>query len=253
MPEAGSLVVATFNIRNGLALDGRNAWPLRRKSTLSSIRGLDADVVGLQEVFPWQLTYLRRGLDGYEAHGEGRSPGRQGEACPVLLRSSRLRVEDARTRWFGPEPDRPGQRLPGASYPRIATLVNAADPTAGDTFRVVNTHLDEHRPENRRAATAQLLGWLPPGEPLILLGDLNTTEDDDGVFSLVRDAGLGPVLPPDAGGTAHGFRGTGGRRIDHILVSPHWEVVEAEIVTVAPGRRLPSDHWPVRSVLRRRS
>jgi endonuclease/exonuclease/phosphatase family metal-dependent hydrolase len=218
------------------------------------IRHLDADVLGLQEVFRWQLTWLLARLDGYEATGEGRSRRRRGEACPVLTRRDRLRVVEARTRWFGAEPDRPGGRLPRASFPRLATLVTVAERDGnGVPFLVVNTHLDERRPENRRAAAAQLVTWLPTGTPVILLGDLNTTEDDDAVFSVLRAAGLRSALPADAGGTAHQFRGgTGGRRIDHILVSDHWEVEEAAVVTESVGRFLPSDHWPVRAVLRRR-
>jgi endonuclease/exonuclease/phosphatase family metal-dependent hydrolase len=251
---APALVVASFNIRSGLAPDGRHLWPLRRSATAAMIRHLDADVLGLQEVFRWQLTWLLARLDGYEATGEGRSRRRRGEACPVLTRRDRLRVVEARTRWFGAEPDRPGGRLPRASFPRLATLVTVAERDGnGVPFLVVNTHLDERRPENRRAAAAPLVTWLPTGTPVILLGDLNTTEDDDAVFSVLRAAGLRSALPADAGGTAHQFRGgTGGRRIDHILVSDHWEVEEAAVVTESVGRFLPSDHWPVRAVLRRR-
>lgn len=246
-------MVATFNIRNGLALDGRHLWPLRRRSTADMIRRLDADAVGLQEAYRWQLRYLMGRLDGYEAQGEGRSRRRRGEACPVLTRHSRLQVVEERTRWFGDEPDRPGGRLAGASFPRLATLVGAVDRAGGGALCVVNTHLDERRPENRRSSVAQLVTWLPEERPVILLGDLNTSEDDESVFSVLRSAGLRPVLRREAAGTAHRFRGgVDGPRIDHVLVSDHWEVVDAVVVTDAPGRHLPSDHWPVRAVLRRR-
>jgi endonuclease/exonuclease/phosphatase family metal-dependent hydrolase len=248
------LVVASFNIRNGVAPDLRHLWPLRRHATAAMVRHLGADVLGLQEVYRWQLSYLLGGLEGYEAHGEGRSRRRRGEACPVLVRRSRLRVVEERTSWFGADPDRPGGRLPGASFPRMASMVTATDQSGGEPFFVVNTHLDERRPENRRAAAAQLVTWLPTGPPVIVLGDLNTTEDDEEVFSLFRAAGLRSAVSGEAGGTVHQFRGgTAGRRIDHILVSEHWEVEAAAVVTESMGRFLPSDHWPVRASLRLRA
>ena len=53
------LRVATFNIRNSSAPDGDYAWPIRRYVTVAAIDSLDADVIGLQEVLPDQLDYLR--------------------------------------------------------------------------------------------------------------------------------------------------------------------------------------------------
>ena len=246
-------MVATFNIRNGLAPDGRHMWPLRRRVTAAMIRRLDADVLGLQEVYPWQRRYLLGRVDGYEAHGEGRSRRRRGESCPILTRTGRLGVTEEKTRWFGADPDRPGGRLPRASFPRLATLVHAGERAGGGDFWVANTHLDERRPENRRTATEQIVTWLPRDQPVVLMGDLNTSEEDEPVFSVLAAAGLRSVLTGQAGGTTHRFRGgTAGPRIDHILVSEHWEVEAAAVVTDAPGGRLPSDHWPVRAVLRRR-
>lgn len=245
------IVVATFNIRNGLGCDGRYSWPLRRRSTAAMIRYLDADAVGLQEAYRWQLRYLLRHVDGYESRGEGRSRRRRGEACPVLSRRSRLEVTGHWTRWFGPDPDRPGSRLPGAGFPRLATRVRVRDRATDRHLEVVNTHLDEHRGENRAAAATQLAAWLASDRPTVLVGDLNTTDDDEAVFGPLRGAGLRSVLPPGSPGTTHQFRGgTGGRRIDHVLVSSHFEVVDAAVVADHPGDPLPSDHWPVRAVLR---
>ncbi|HJR24407.1 MAG TPA: endonuclease/exonuclease/phosphatase family protein, partial [Acidimicrobiales bacterium] len=57
------LRVATFNVRNGRALDGFvRAWPFRRRAVVAAIASLDADVVGLQEAYRFQLRSLLRGL-----------------------------------------------------------------------------------------------------------------------------------------------------------------------------------------------
>jgi endonuclease/exonuclease/phosphatase family metal-dependent hydrolase len=238
-----ALRVATFNIRNGRAFDGWNSWPFRRTATLEAIRSLDADVIGLQEAFGFQLRWLARRLPGYDVAGVGRSRRSRGEHCPVLVRSSRARVVEHSTRWFGPTPERPGTRLPGAAFPRIVTT--AVLDVDGTTVHVVNTHLDARSPENRRAALTQVAAAVDPSRPTIVMGDLNAAPTDPELAPLL-DAGLRPALGSGAGGTNHDFSGrTDGRRIDHIFVSDHVRVVHADVVVVRPGGRLPSDHWPV--------
>lgn len=238
-----TLRVATFNIRNGLGLDGLNIWPLRRHATASAIAALGADVIGLQEVYGFQRRWLARQLPGYRVEWSGRRDGRRGEACPVFLREKRATLIESSTRWFADEPTRPGARLPGASFPRLATICRVS--VAGREVEVVNTHLDESVSENRVRSVEMLLEWLDASAPRIVMGDLNADPDDVTLMRL-RASGLRPTLPPDAPGTNHDFTGrTDGRRIDHILVSEHFEVVTADVRTDRPGGRLPSDHWPV--------
>jgi endonuclease/exonuclease/phosphatase family metal-dependent hydrolase len=241
--------VCSFNLRNGLAFDGCNSWPCRRRATLAVLAGIDADVAGLQEAFGFQAHYLARHLPDVGVSGDGRSARRRGERCCVLHREATLELVSADTRWFGEHHHHPGTRLPGASFPRVATIVELAIRATGQRFRFVNTHLDEHRDDNRVRAAEQLVEWLGDG-PAVLAGDLNATPTSEAVRTL-EAAGLRQALPPDAGGTNHGFTGrTDGRRIDHILVSGHWEVADGRVVTERPGGRLPSDHWPVVADLR---
>lgn len=243
--------VATFNVRNGRAFDGRHSWPLRRWATLAAVRALDADVVGLQEAFGFQLRWLGRRLPGYEVHGDvGRDDGRRGERCPVLVRREGPTVRASRTRWYGETPDVPGTRLDEARFPRLATLCELSGPGEVGRFQLVNTHLDSAVVANRRRSVEQLLGWLDVASPTVVLGDLN---DPPGGASLrlLEAAGLRPALAAEAGGTAHNFTGRlDGPRIDHVLVSAHWDVVSADVVADRAGCLLPSDHWPVRADLR---
>jgi endonuclease/exonuclease/phosphatase family metal-dependent hydrolase len=244
------LRVATFNIRNGRAWDGRNSWPCRRRATAAAIAGLDADVVGLQEVFAFQQRSLLRQLDGYAAVGRARDDGRRGERTPLLLREASVRAISHVTRWYGDDPDRPGTRLPEARFPRIATLAEIEVRPSGARAQVVCTHLDAASAANREAAAEQLAGWLDPALPHIVVGDLNAGPGAAALAPLLA-AGLSQALPADAGGTNHDFTGrTDGQRIDHILVSAGIEVLDARIDHARPGGRLPSDHWPVVADLR---
>lgn len=246
---AVELRVATFNIRNGRALDWQNSWWCRRGATVAAIRGLGAEVLALQEVYEFQRRYLARRLPGLRWYTQGRDGGTSGEQCPVAVTGGFIRVVEHRTLWYGDTPDVPGTRLPDASFPRIATLLRCRDQRTAREFAVVGTHLDERHADNRAASTRQLAGWLDPSVPTIVLGDFNATAGDRAVLGPLLEAGLRPA--PVTGGTVHGFTGAeDGRRIDHVLAGPHWTFTDAEVVRTRPGGRLPSDHWPVRATLR---
>ena len=224
------LTVATFNIRNGRAFDGRNSWPLRRARCAEAIRSLDADVLGLQEVYGCQLRYLQRQLPDYTFVGEGRNGGRRGEHTPIGARGS---VRSHVTRWFS---------VPGSRFPRITTTA-----TLDGDVHVTSTHLDESSTERRNASAVQLRQWLDDMPGLhIVMGDFNAEAN----ASLFDTVGL-IRADPGSSGTTHHFRGTtDGRQIDHILVSPGIEVLDASVAHPRPGGRLPSDHWPVVARLR---
>jgi endonuclease/exonuclease/phosphatase family metal-dependent hydrolase len=234
---------ATFNVRNGRGFDYLHSWPLRRRWTAATIAALRADVLGLQEVFDFQRRYLDRRLPGVRWFGEHREGGTVGEQCPIAVTDPSITVLGERTLWYGPEPKLAGSRLPGASFPRIATIIRCR--SLGMEYDVANTHLDERIAANRAASVAQLVEWLDPAVPTVVLGDFNTVPSDTSVLGPLTGAGF--LLAPVSGGTYHGYRdANGGAPIDHVFVSPHWTLEEAAVVRVAGRWRLPSDHWPVR-------
>jgi endonuclease/exonuclease/phosphatase family metal-dependent hydrolase/membrane-associated phospholipid phosphatase len=245
------LVVASFNVRNGRAWDRGNSWPLRSRAAAVMARDLGADILAVQEAFGFQGRFLAAALPGYEQVGRGRG-ARGGEWCPVYVRTDRLRVVRTDTRWFGDTPDTPGSRLEGASFPRIGTHVRLAEVAGGRELEIVNTHLDERSRANRLRSVQQLVGWLDPTLPRMVVGDLNATlRSEPELFAVLTEASLADALPADAAGTAHDYRGgTDHRRIDHIFVSGDWTVVAAGVVADDRRRRFPSDHWPVVARLR---
>lgn len=243
-----AITVASFNIRNGRAFDGLDSWPLRRYSTARMIGALDADVLGLQEAYRCQLRWLMGRMEPAQSHGRGRNTRGSGEWTPIVTRPDRIRSVAERTLWFGAVPEQPGSRLPGAPFPRITTIVEAVHIPTQTSMLIANTHLDESSPSRREMSARQLAQWLDDDSPRMLMGDLNTTPDDQTVFGPLAEIGLRSALGPDETGTNHDFTGsTEGPRLDHILVSRHFGVAEATVVT-SEGR-LPSDHWPVRAVL----
>jgi endonuclease/exonuclease/phosphatase family metal-dependent hydrolase len=239
-----SLDVATFNIRNGWTWDGLNSWWLRRRSTAAAIARLGVDVIGLQEVYRFQRRYLARRIGGQWV-GVGREDGDKGEQCPIVALSPELSIVDHTTRWFGANSETAGSRLDGASFPRIAMLATIDDERRAITFRVANVHLDERIPGHRVTSARQVSEWLDESMPTIVLGDFNTTPDDQEVTAPLLERRF--TVASLTGGTNHDFTGVGERQIDQIWFSHHWTIAAAEIVTDRPYGRLPSDHWPVRA------
>ena len=245
-----ALRVATWNVRNGCALDGWSSWPFRSRAAGATVAGLAADVVGLQEVHGWQLRALRRSVPRHAAVGDGRDGGRWGERCTALVGPS-LRIVCHRTLWFSATPTVPGSRLPRASHPRVATLVEV-EAAGARRFGVAVTHLDQRHQDNQLASVALLLGWLDEDLPWVVLGDLNAAPGSPTLDRLAA-GGFRSAVPPGPGGTHHGFTGrTGGHRIDHVLVRGPWLLAGGRILHPRPGGTLPSDHWPVLADLRLR-
>jgi endonuclease/exonuclease/phosphatase family metal-dependent hydrolase len=228
------LVVASFNLRNGLAFDGLHSWPFRRAATGEVVRALAADVLGLQEAYRFQLRSIVRRVPGYTAVGEGRGGLFGGERTPVLVRG---RVESHVTRWFD---------VHGGRFPRIATTARVV--VGATAFTFTSTHLDERSDTRRAASIDQLVAWLAtePG-PHVVVGDFNATLDNP-MFDAFAGIGLRSALPHDAGGTTNHFTGrVDGRRIDHIFVPATAEILDAH---VDHTNRHASDHWPVRARIR---
>ncbi|WBQ06158.1 endonuclease/exonuclease/phosphatase family protein [Kribbella sp. CA-293567] len=245
------LRVATFNIRNSSAPDGDDSWVLRREAAAAAIEALEADVVGLQEVLPDQLDYLRESFARYEIVGAGRDDGEQaGEHSVVMVRSGAWQVESHETRWLSTDPTTPGSVGWDADLTRIATLVRLRH-SDGTLAGISNTHYD-HIGEVARVESSKLLDRWAAAEPerhWVLLGDLNA-EPESPPLKAFLDAGWRDAVPVDAGGTFHDFgRATGLDRIDHILIGAGWQATDAAIVRDRPDGRFPSDHWPVVATL----
>jgi endonuclease/exonuclease/phosphatase family metal-dependent hydrolase len=245
------LRVASFNVRTLLGRDGRNSWPLRAGACAAAIAGLEADVVGLQEVRLLQERGLARRLPGYAGAGAGRTDGRcRGERCTVVFRPSRLALDAWTVRWFSDTPARRGSRSWGNPIVRIVTLCRFTDRLTGARVGVANAHWDGASAASRLRSAEALLDWLDPALPWLVVGDLNATAGDPAVARLVagglRDAlaEFGERGPRAA--THHRWDGsTEGTRIDYVLADRRWDVLSARIDHSRPGGRLPSDHWPV--------
>ena len=197
--------------------------------------------------------------------GVARDDGhRAGEWALVAFRTDRFDLLGRGDFWLSPTPDRPSMGWDAACV-RLCSWAWLRDRTTGRELIFANTHWDHVGVEARRHAAAlikQRLPALSAGAPVVVVGDLNSTEDDDWVQSLLRPSTTGDVPLADsyrrvhaerlaAEATYHGFQGgLDGSRIDFILHGPEFAATAAGIDRRAgPGGRFPSDHYAVTATL----
>lgn len=251
------LRVGTFNVRWANPGDGEHTWEHRRARLFELVREWSPDVLGLQEPRASQLDDLRRALPEYDSVAVGRDDGlNAGEFCPIFFRRERFECIGSGTLWFSETPDVPGSQSWGASHPRICTWAELKERESGETFRVYNLHWD-HQSQSARQNSALLLREVlrTVTGPIVVLGDFNAHADNPAVAHLTEPGSPVPhsaFSPEQQGrpGTFHGFTGTPTEPpIDHLLLSPEWEVLNAEVLYGDGHRPFPSDHFPVAATL----
>jgi endonuclease/exonuclease/phosphatase family metal-dependent hydrolase len=256
-PQARALNVSSFNIRYGTANDGQDHWDMRRQHVLTTIRAEQPHLLGLQEALAFQVDYLAEMLPHFSVVGIGREGGRRGEFSCLFIDERRLEILRSGTFWLSEQPAQVASTGWDAALPRICTWALLRDRTSAAEFLWMNTHFDHRGQLARERSGALIHARLAEfaGLPAIVTGDLNAGEDSAPLIALkgdrLRDSFR--VLHPDASdvGTFSGFKGRkDGLKIDYVLCSPEWTVLEASIDRRAFAGRNPSDHFPVIAKLR---
>jgi len=238
----GTLKVVTFNIWHDAG-----DWATRRGLIVDALRGIDADVIALQEILqdskknlPNQADTLGEALEGYSVHFMSTSPeGSASRYGNAIL--SRLPVIDIATKKLEPLND-------------YRTAIRARVDVGGRPVDIANTHL-AHQADAGPVRTRQIkdmLGWLPKdGTPLVALGDFNAPLTEASLAPL-GERGLQTALPPGAATTTLvTSRGHSARVIDHIFYErDHFAVTDARTFADQPvNGEYPSDHYGVAATL----
>lgn len=259
----------SFNIRYDTSSDGANAWNAgtipRRTLAIQVIDDFAPDILGVQEALRNQVNNLDAGLPAFDFYGVGRDNGNQsGEHSSIYYRSDRFVRTNQGTFWLTLTPDRPSS-YPGTCCNRIAGWVVLQDKLDGNReYFVLNTHWDHQvaAANNHSAALIrERIGLLSDGRPMIVMGDLNSTESSTAYRRLVGLEDTGGLqlidayreVTPTIGreeATYHGYSGrTLGSRIDFVLHDGSFKTLNAAIVRTNYSGRYPSDHFPVTATL----
>jgi len=205
--------VTTYNISHHDTF----SWPTDLQHLLNVIRDTEPDIVGLQEVHPDDLNYLRTSLGlGYQVF----SYWDNGIISRFPIVSSR---------------DVPGFPNPTGRDPLMETFIDVG----GVTVRFLNTHLNAHPYELLGQQTWFIRNYLDSNtDRLILTGDFNESPPDVApIATRLEDTWDAVGYPAGEGVTTW----EDGQRIDYIFVD-HIAAIESKAPVHQPE---PSDHRPV--------
>ena len=255
---AQELRVTSYNVRYPSKDDGENVWEKRKDILIESIRRMDPDIMGTQELFKLQGDYIVEKLPAYAWLGVSRRGNTEDEYMGVFYKKDKWRIIEAGNFWLSETPEVAGSSSWNMSLPRMATWALFSSVNGRGRFYFVNTHM-AHRREDEAArqkgamVIQEWLGKLDTFVPVILTGDFNSPVEGGTYQKMATgfaDAWKIAERRSGSEGTFHGFRGTpGAARIDWIFLRGAWRVREAETVNWNDGGRFPSDHFPVRAVV----
>lgn len=173
--------VMTFNVRTLNSGDGCNNWEMRYHKVGKFINKTKADIVGLQEVQPSQLSDLASVLSAYSYIGQPRDDGKEkGEYNPIFYNKEKYNMLRSGTFWLSPTPQEPSYGWDAACR-RIATWAILQEKVTMKSIIVVNTHLDHVGSQariNSAALIKERIGRMSNELPVIITGDMNVEESD---------------------------------------------------------------------------
>jgi len=246
--------VMTFNIRFANPTDGANAWQFRQELVTEVIKDYAPAIVGTQEGMWDQLLSLKQHLPGYTLHAPGRVIDDTCQYPTLFYAVQGLEVRGGGEFWLSKTPAVHRSKDWGSAFPRMASHGIFLDRDTEKEFLVAVTHLDHEGSEARWHQAKLICEFLQQHQdPSIVLGDFN-----DGPGSPVHQLLIGATcgglqdtwemlgrIENEQSMTHHGFEGVPQKtRMDWVLVSKHFRVVDALIIRDNTGGRYPSDHFP---------
>ncbi|MDT8416586.1 MAG: endonuclease/exonuclease/phosphatase family protein [Lutibacter sp.] len=253
---AQSLKVMTYNIRLDVAVDGENAWPLRKDFLTSQIQFYEPDIFGIQEARPDQVADISNGLSQYSQVGMGREGEGKGESSNIYYKKDRFLLKESSTFWLSETPNIISKGW-DAAFNRVCTYALLKDKKTKKNIWVFNTHLDHVGEIARTKGIELILSKIAElntqNYPVIFMGDFNSEPTDERIISLKTQMNdsrdISEDKPFGPSGTFNGFNHNNPVTllIDYIFVSKNnkLKVKKYGILSDSKDLKYPSDHLPV--------
>lgn len=256
LSNAQSLKVMTYNIRLDVAVDGENAWPLRKEFLSSQIQFYEPDIFGIQEAKPNQVTEISTMLPKYDQVGIGREGKGKGESSNIYYKKGLFTLKESNTFWLSETPNIISKGW-DAAYNRVCTYALFKDKKNGKKIWVFNTHLDHVGEVAKTKGIELILTKIAEvntkNYPVIFMGDFNSEPTDERIISLKNHMNdsrdISKEKPFGPSGTFNGFKHHEPVTllIDYIFVSKNnkLKVKKYAVLSDSKDLKYPSDHLPV--------
>lgn len=254
--NAQSFSAMTYNIRLNVAIDGENAWPLRKEFLCSQIQFYEPDIFGVQEATPDQVNDISLFFPHYDKVGVGRDGEGKGESSNIYFKKNRFINLESNTFWLSETPNEISKGW-DAAFNRICTYVLLKDKKSKKSFYVFNTHLDHMGEEARTKSIQLILDKISEinhkNYPVIFMGDFNSEPDSQRILSLKKlmndSRDITEEKPFGPNGTFNGFNHDVAvpKLIDYIFLSKDSKLIVMKYAILSDSKDLkyPSDHFPV--------
>jgi len=259
---AQEIAVLSFNIRYASFGETHKDWEQRKEGVFSMLKGYD--FIGMQEVVPLQMEEIALKTDGEYAYffrTREKDPS-QGEGCPIIYNKARWEALSSGHFWLSDTPGIDGSNTWGAAFNRMVSYGIFRERVSGDSILVINTHFDHVSQSAREKSTDLILERFKKSislMPAVFMGDLNVTPDNPVYLKIIGESSLIDSYakkrhPRKANGaTFHGWdEQPPVERIDFIFVSPLLRVKSCEVLHDKYNGNYPSDHFPIKAVLKKK-
>jgi endonuclease/exonuclease/phosphatase family metal-dependent hydrolase len=263
----GTLHVMNYNVRLSRITKTHpgepDHWPDRRPLLIELVNREHPTILGVEEMKFNQISALEEALPRHRMIGFARKGGSDDEYSAIFYDRTRLELLGWNQFWLSDTPQEIGSIGWGSAYPRIVVWARLKDNESGTEFAHINTHFDNKSDPARVKSAEAMIDLFDGGEldglPAVITGDFNSPAHDSGGYTtLVTEGPTRDVwdeakeqLTP-AWGTWPNYAEPveGGDRIDWILVTEEWGILEAGInVWRGEGGAWPSDHAPMQALI----
>ncbi|MCK5638427.1 MAG: endonuclease/exonuclease/phosphatase family protein [Flavobacteriaceae bacterium] len=251
-----NISLMTYNVRYGLADDGKNSWEQRKVFLASQINFYNPDIFGTQEGLPFQIEFINSQLPNHSFIGKSRDADGKGEYSAIFYNHRKFEVLKQVTFWLSQTPLTPSKGW-DAAYPRICTYGLFKDKETSNKFWVINTHFDHVGKIAREKSAQMILKKIKEintkNYPLIFMGDLNAEPDNNPILILnselndSKEISIEKPFGPTGTFNAFQFDKSVTKRIDYIFISKNNTIKVNKYAVLSDSKDLkyPSDHLPV--------